>query len=375
MLVGGIVPGLLGPPPPYPHPHHAPPPGYPSAVPGVSAGMVMHGAHLSDGTHLPGHSGQIIPGTAEALAKTAAELNGRAGRSIGVLLRELINCYGQPGTLLDIDDVLKRFPLWKKRRLYDVLAVLTSIRCVEHTAKQVFVWHGTTRVRAAVADFLQRDRAVRPLLDGDEQDVDPDAPAVTVTGLAFLTQQFVLLLRQRAIDGDPGALSFEQAVAQLAKRIKATDEKAVTRRVYDVVNTLEAIGLLERASTGSWSSHSGGFAWRGVNLAQTAAMPAANETSEPVEAANFEGLLRRKQKRKRNAAKRKREEEMAAVLGALSSAPFAKAEAEPEGEDSAQSGGEAEGIEGGEGRDSLGDSLGGDSYSLGDSMTSAAADL
>ena len=104
-------------------------------------------------------------------------------------------------------------------------------------------------------------------------------------------------------------------------------------------------------------------------------MPAANETSEPVEAANFEGLLRRKQKRKRNAAKRKREEEMAAVLGALSSAPFAKAEAEPEGEDSAQSGGEAEGIEGGEGRDSLGDSLGGDSYSLGDSMTSAAADL
>ena len=152
----------------------------------------------------------------------------------------------------------------------------------------------------------------------------------------------------------------------MAKRIKATDEKAVTRRIYDVVNTLEAIGLLERASTGSWASHSGGFAWRGVPLAQTAAMPAALETSEPVEAANFEGLLRRKQKRKRNAAKRKREEEMAAVLGALSSAPFAKAEAEAEGEDSAQSGAEGEG---GEGRDSLGDS-----YSLGDSMTSAGAD-
>ena len=84
----------------------------------------------------------------------------------------------------------------KKRRLYDVMSICQCLRVVERSCKSQFIWRGTTRVPAAVYEFLLRDMAIRPLIDGVTE-LDPDEPAVPVTGLAFLCQQFVLLLRQR----------------------------------------------------------------------------------------------------------------------------------------------------------------------------------
>ena len=81
------------------------------------------------------------------------------------------------------------FPNWKKRRLYDVMSICQCLRVVERSCKSQFLWRGTTRVPAAVYEFLLRDMAIRPLIDGVTE-LDPDEPAVPVTGLAFLCQQF-----------------------------------------------------------------------------------------------------------------------------------------------------------------------------------------
>ena len=299
-----------------------------SATPTATV-MQANGAEGSSDAGTAGGGSQAVLATAvfAGASATAAPQaappppTDRASRSIAQLMRELVSCYGLPGTLIDLDDALTRFPQWKKRRLYDVLAVCQAVRCVEHTAHGQFVWHGVypSRVKDAVEEFLQRDRAVRPLLSRDEADLDPDDPKPTVTGLAFLTQQFVLLLRQRAIDAQPPSIVIETAVTQLCERIKATDEKAVHRRVYDILNILESIGLLGRSTNGLTKE---GFYWKGTPLERIS----LSESAESIEPTHFEGLLRRPQKKKRVAAKRKREEDMAAVLGTLASAAFGEPE-------------------------------------------------
>lgn len=120
-----------------------------------------------------------------------------------------------------------QFPNWKKRRLYDVMSICQCLRVVERACKSQFVWRGTTRVQAAVYEFLLRDMAIRPLIDGVTE-LDPDEPAVPVTGLAFLCQQFVLLLRQRALDGEPASIGLEEATERLCQRVRSNDDKTVT---------------------------------------------------------------------------------------------------------------------------------------------------
>ena len=68
--------------------------------------------------------------------------------------------------------------------------------------------------------------AIRPLIDGVTE-LDPDEPAVPVTGLAFLCQQFVLLLRQRSIDNEAAAIGLEEATEKLCARVKSSDDKTV----------------------------------------------------------------------------------------------------------------------------------------------------
>ena len=97
------------------------------------------------------------------------------------------------------------------------------------------------------------------------------------------------------------------------------------RRVYDILNILESIGLLERTLHHLTKE---GFRWKSVPL-EKIELPPEEAVAEPTA---FEGLLRRPQKKKRVAARRKREQEMAAVLGALSSAAFGAPEGEAEAE-------------------------------------------
>ena len=106
------------------------------------------------------------------------------------------------------------------------MSICQCLRVVERSCKSQFIWRGTTRVPAAVYEFLLRDMAIRPLIDGVTE-LDPDEPAVPVTGLAFLCQQFVLLLRQRAIDGEAPAIGLEEATEKLCARVRSSDDKTV----------------------------------------------------------------------------------------------------------------------------------------------------
>lgn len=126
--------------------------------------------------------------------------------------------------------------------------------------------------------------AIRPLLDGHTE-LDPDEPAVPVTGLAFLCQQFVLLLRQRALDGETPAIGLEQATEKLCARVRSNDDKTVLRRLYDVINVLESIDLLERSS-----AVKRGVQWKGPPLTEVALPPGTHgERGVGVRARGYRG--------------------------------------------------------------------------------------
>ena len=124
----------------------------------------------------------------------------RKEKSLTTLMPELIARYGVDGVMIDMDEVLRESPNWKKRRLYDVMSVLLTLRVVERAGTSLFCWRGIAQVSDAVAEFLQRESVVRPILEGQAE----AERGFSVTGLAFLTQQFVLLLRERALGGSPG---------------------------------------------------------------------------------------------------------------------------------------------------------------------------
>ena len=147
-------------------------------------------------------------------------------------------------------------------------------------------------MQAAVYEFLLRDLAVRPLITG-ETELDPDEPAVPVTGLAFLCQQFILLLRQRALDAEDPAIAIEDATMKLCSRVRSSDDKTVLRRLYDVINVLEAIDLLERSPT-----LKRGVQWKGPALTEVH-LPSNCPRVEPT---RFKDLLRKQPVRKRAAA-------------------------------------------------------------------------
>ena len=57
------------------------------------------------------------------------------------------------------------------------MSICQCLRVVERSCKSQFIWRGTARVPAAVYEFLLRDMAIRPLIDGVTE-LDPDEPAV-----------------------------------------------------------------------------------------------------------------------------------------------------------------------------------------------------
>ena len=220
----------------------------------TGASTLMDPTASSIASTLPPATSDVNSGasTVERDHSSAAAVIPRRDKSLSALSHELIQRYGQDGTVIDLDEVQvdphpihitmcyltiltsspptppvqTRFPNWKKRRLYDVMSICQCLRVVERSCKSQFVWRGITRVQAAVYEFLLRDMAIRPILDGHTE-LDPDEPAVPVTGLAFLCQQFVLLLRQRALDNQAAAIGLEEATQQLCQRVKSTDDKTV----------------------------------------------------------------------------------------------------------------------------------------------------
>lgn len=85
----------------------------------------------------------------------------------------------------------------------------------------------------------------------------------------------------------------EQATDKLCARVRSVDHKTVLRRLYDVINVLESIGLLSRPT-----GLKRGVLWTGPPLIEVSLPPGC----VTIEANRFKDLLRKQPVRKRVAA-------------------------------------------------------------------------
>jgi len=196
---------------------------------------------------------------------------GRRDKSLATLAYELVRMYGHEGGEIDIDEAYSIMSSkWKKRRLYDVICVCQCLRVVERSARARFIWRGasTEQVQRAVSNIILRQKAGfhHPLVQGRPDKIrsrvtPPEDPPVPVTGLAYLCQQFVLLIRERELKGHTEPMRFEDVTEQLCERVGSSDAKTLLRRIYDIVNVLEALGLAKRST-----SIPRGVLWTGPSL-------------------------------------------------------------------------------------------------------------
>lgn len=126
----------------------------------------------------------------------------------------------------------------EKRRLYDLLNVLTACGVCEKSSAHAYCWRGLS-VLPSFLSQVSRDIEARALyMDIDQLFFIPDSPAI-----GALTVNFIAIFVYYGIPMIP--------LREISMIMTANEERArmVMRRLYSVVYVLERIGVLKHALT------------------------------------------------------------------------------------------------------------------------------
>jgi hypothetical protein len=177
----------------------------------------------------------------------------------------------------------------ERRRLYDLLGVLTSVGVVSRSRKNAFQWCGTANMGA----FLARVQAQGapsagpgaagnagpssvPATDQESPTEDDEAPKHS--SLLSLSNNFLRLYMH---SGEP--LSLEDAgfrIGGLEGGTGAESSKAKVRRLYDIANVLISLGLMEKNSTPDARGRTA-YRWVGASIGVARVFPSAPAAAEP----------------------------------------------------------------------------------------------
>jgi hypothetical protein len=185
---------------------------------------------------------------------------------------------------LQILDVVKKLKI-EKRRVYDVLNILESLRVLSRVKKDTFAWEDTAPMLALLSEL--RNAAKDASKEEDDQVRSSVVAAVSTlqaahakkhakkkpSVLSALTTRVVTLLAEAEKDGTQMSLAnlqsfFERNEAAddddnsdssgdetpAAVTKQKTSMTTMSRRLYDVVGVLSAIGLIKHEHVGSTTS-------------------------------------------------------------------------------------------------------------------------
>lgn len=255
-----------------PPPGAAGPPGGPGPVPSIPPGMPP----------IPGAAPP--PGASAAPPQPAVPTKSRKEKSLGVLCQNFMDLFkncppnrDNNGTVVEICQVSEHLGV-KRRRIYDVINILESIDIVCRVKKNTYRWHGKdglpgffASLQKAGLDERARAQAVAAA-QAAAAAAGPDAPppvmpppveqpnnVIKTKGMAQTCQKLIQIFLvsgrvdiglAEAAEEVLGPLSpAEEADAQAAQRAMKTK----VRRMYDIANVLQSIGIIQKENVGSTS--------------------------------------------------------------------------------------------------------------------------
>lgn len=202
--------------------------------------------------------GTLVHSPRGASAAAAAPLpfstKSRKEKSLGVLCRNFMELFrdappnpGTQGPVIEICQIADHLGV-KRRRVYDIVNILESIDVVCRVKKNTYRWHGKENLPHFFAE-LQR-------LGQDEAQAGRYSPA---RGMAQTCQKLIqiFLVSQRT------EIVLNDAAEEVLGPVEESDEagyqkamKTKVRRMYDIANVLQAIGIVSKENIGSNSTDS-----------------------------------------------------------------------------------------------------------------------
>eukprot|EP00742_Colponemidia_sp_Colp-10_P003283 GILJ01003494.1.p1 GENE.GILJ01003494.1~~GILJ01003494.1.p1 ORF type:complete len:425 (+),score=54.97 GILJ01003494.1:215-1489(+) len=206
----------------------------------------------------------------EAMEKETTSDTQKKGQ-LSFLCRYLLKMYLHGDHVLSMDKVCQQLDI-SPRRLYDVLNILEGVGLVARMERKQYKWEGLSGMATAFRGDSGPDKSQRSLLQKqlyltdvkDEEDNDDTTSRKNLSVLGYLGQQFVRLL----LHSDQRTVTLDKAGVELFGETER--ESRHSRRLYDIVNILSAVGLVERFDVNGRSC----FRWKGPLINDTAEMPA-----------------------------------------------------------------------------------------------------
>jgi len=190
----------------------------------------------------------------------------RKEKSLGVLCQNFMDLFKDAppnrdnnGTVIEICQVAEHLAV-KRRRIYDVINILESIDIVCRVKKNTYRWHGRDGLPRFFAELQKeglQERAAKAaaIAAGADPNMQLQTSAKT-KGMAQTCQKLIqiFLVTGRVEIGLTDAA--EEVLGPLSAAEEANSQRAMktkVRRMYDIANVLQSIGILQKENVGSTS--------------------------------------------------------------------------------------------------------------------------
>ncbi|RMZ53684.1 hypothetical protein APUTEX25_003218 [Auxenochlorella protothecoides] len=181
----------------------------------------------------------------------------RKAKSLSLLCENFISRFGIPGTVISLDGSARSLGV-ERRRIYDIVNVLESVKVVEKVQKNQYAWHGLERLATSLAELRAQAEAELAEVGAGGDDSLTGLDERKEKSMTRLSQRFVqmfMLSKTKSLGLD------EAARALLGGSEDAGHFKTKVRRLYDIANILSALHLIEKAHVGEKGRP--GFQWLG----------------------------------------------------------------------------------------------------------------
>lgn len=231
----------------------------------------------------PGPHAHMPPLHHKPPAKRAKSTVPRKDKSLSVLCQSFMELYrnappcteGQDnGAIIEICELSTHLDV-KRRRIYDIINIMEALNIVSRMKKNTYRWHGSKNLPQFFARIQQQGFAEKAARETGDKSYDDDEKikgmAATCQKLIqhFLVTGYVELSLTDAAEAVLGPLPEQQQDAPLVavnkqlrgltedeKEMNTAAQKAMKtkiRRMYDIANVLQSLGIIRKENVGSTS--------------------------------------------------------------------------------------------------------------------------